>query len=115
MDKHTLFQQYFDSDNFDVSDGNGFINIHTLSQCYDSSIFKEMDGDIENGGVNSGYGYMNIHTVYQLNGLESLMKYNYRDDMDMNDNLQNVYASIGIGLTKATLPPNIMNQVTLMR
>ena len=42
---------------------------------------------------------MNRHTVYQLNGIKALMNYNDRDDMEMNDNMQNVDVSSGIGLT----------------
>ena len=69
--------------------GYGFINIHNTSQCYDSGT-KDMYGDVEKGDVSSVYGFTNIQNVYQLNVLRSLMNYNYRDDMDTNDNVQNV-------------------------
>ena len=49
-----------------------------------------MYGDVEKGDVSSVYGFTNIQNVYQLNVLRSLMNYNYRDDMDTNDNVQNV-------------------------
>ena len=48
-----------------------------------------MDGDVEKGNVSSGYNYTNIHTVYHQIVLKSFMDYNGRDDMDMDDNLQN--------------------------
>ena len=68
MNNHTLYQQDFDSNNVDVSSGNGFINSHTLSQCDDSSIFKDMDDDVDKGDVSSVYGSMNSHSDFQQNG-----------------------------------------------
>ena len=48
---------------------------------------------------------MNTHTDLQHNGFKSLMNYNYMNDTDMNDNLQNGYMSSGIGLLNShTLP-----------
>ena len=70
MNNHTLYQQDFDSNNGDVSIVNGFINSHTLSQCYHSSTFNQMDGYVEKGDVGGGYFYMNSHTLYQPNGLK---------------------------------------------
>ena len=80
MNNHTLSQQYWDLNNGDVSSWNGFINIHTISQCNDSSKFKEMYGYVENYDASSGYVYVNSHTLYKQNGLESLINYNDRDD-----------------------------------
>ena len=65
MGSHFLYQYDWDLNNADASFVNGFINSHTLSQCNDSSIFKDMDGDAENGDVSGGHGSMNSHTVYQ--------------------------------------------------
>ena len=48
---------------------------------------------------------MNIHTFYQLNGLESLINYNYRYDMEMHDTLHNVYVSSEIDLTNSHTTP----------
>ena len=56
-----------------------------------------MDGDFEKVDVSSWYGYMRIHTVLQHNSFWPLIKYNYRNDTDMNDNLQNVDVSSGVG------------------
>ena len=95
-----------------VSSGYGFLNIHTLFQCKDSSTFKDMDEYVEEGGVSSIYGYMNIQSDLQQNGLESLMNYNDSNDTDMNATLQNVDISIGIFYYIAILSPKIMNQVT---
>ena len=61
MNNHTISQQNFVSNNGDVSSGCGFINIHSHSQCEDSSIFKEMNGDVETGDDSSRYGSMKIH------------------------------------------------------
>ena len=72
MKNHSLVQQDWDSNNGDVNSGNGYIYIYTISQCNDSSSFKEMNGDVSNGDVSSGYGYMNRHTVYKNNGLKYL-------------------------------------------
>ena len=66
----TIYKRYQDSNNGDVSSGNGFINRHTISQCNYSSNFKYMDGDIENGDVSGGHGYMNSHTIYKNNGFK---------------------------------------------
>ena len=82
MNNHTLPQQDLDSNNGAVSRVNGFINNRTLYQWNYSSTFKEMVGDVENSDVS-----MNIHTVYQWNGLKSLINYNDRNDIKMNDNL----------------------------
>ena len=68
MNNHTLYQRYLYSNNGDVSSGNGFINIHALSQFNDSSTFKDIYVYFERGDVISGYGSMNSHTVYQQNG-----------------------------------------------
>ena len=88
-----------------MSSGYVFINSYTLSQCDDSSAFKEMDGDSKKSDFSSRYGSMNIHTVYQYNFLKSLINYNNRDDMDMNANLYNEYMSSGTDLLKRyTLP-----------
>ena len=57
-----------------------------------------MDRDGEKVHVSSACYYMNRHTVYQQNGLKSLMNYNDRDTMDMDDNLQNRYVISRIGL-----------------
>ena len=76
-----LSEQDCDSNNFDVSSGNGFIYSHTLSKFDDSIKFKEIDGDVEKGDLSSGYGSMNRHTFYQPNGLKPLMNYNGTDDM----------------------------------
>ena len=46
-----------------------------------------MDGDSEKGDISIGYGYTKIQTVYQQNVSKSLMNCNYRDDMDIDDNL----------------------------
>ena len=35
MNNHTLYQNGCYSVSGDISSGNGFINSHTLSQCYD--------------------------------------------------------------------------------
>ena len=87
MKKPKLFQQDWDSNNGDVSIGNGLINSHSHSQYKNSINFKEIDGDVENCDVSSGYGSMNSHTVYQHNCFKPLMNYNYRDDIYMNANL----------------------------
>ena len=67
----------------DVSSGHGFYNSHTLSQCEDSSTFKEMDGDFEKGDVISGYISMDSHIDLQNNGLESFMTDNDRNDKNI--------------------------------
>ena len=64
-----------------------------------------MDGNAEKFYVISGYGSMNSHTDSQQNCLKSLMNYKYRNDTDMNANLQNGDVSSGIGLLNShTLP-----------
>ena len=70
MKNHTLSQHDYDSNNGDVSSGYIFISSHTISQCKDSSNFKEMYGDVEKGDVSIVYGYVNSHTDLQHNGLE---------------------------------------------
>ena len=70
MNNHTLFQQYCDYNNSDVSSVNGFINRHTFSQFDNSRTFKDMDEDVEKGDVSNEYSSMNSHNFYQLNGLK---------------------------------------------
>ena len=66
-----------------------------------------MGGGVEKGDDSSLNGSMSSQTYYKHNGSKSLMNYNYRDDMDMNANLQNVDGSSGIGLlNNHTLPPH---------
>ena len=61
--------------------------------------------EVEKGDLWRGYCSINSHTVYQQNGLKLLMKYNDRDDMDMNANLHNGDISSVIGLLNShTLP-----------
>ena len=57
--KHTLSQQYCDSNNGDVSSGYVFLDSHTLSQCEDPINFKNIYDDVEkvDGDVSSGYGF----------------------------------------------------------
>ena len=105
MINHNLSQQYFDSNNGDVSSGNSFINSHTLSQCDDLSKFKDMDRYVEKVDVSIGCFSMNINNFYQLNGLKSFMNFNDRDDMETNANLHNGYVTSVIGLINShTLP-----------
>ena len=52
-----------------------------------------MDGDVETCGFSSGYIPMNSHNDLQQNDLYSLTNDNYRNDKDINVNLQNVYMS----------------------
>ena len=105
INNHTISRQYFDSNNGDVISGNIVINSHTLYQCYDSIKFKEMDGDVEKGDVSSLYGYMNSYTIYQHYVLKSLINYNNRGDIKMNDNFQNGDVRSVIGLINShTLP-----------
>ena len=120
LTNHTISQQYCDYNNGDVSIRYVFLNSHTLSQCEDSSRFKNIDDDVEkdDGDVSCGYvfvnshtlsqheysstfknidggfdkgdvssvcGSMNTHTYLQQNDLESLMKYNYMIDTDINE------------------------------
>ena len=98
MNIHTLYQQDCNLNNRDVSCVNGFINIHTISQCNGSSYFNKMDGGVENVDVSGGHGSVNSHNFYQHNGLISLINYNNSDDMDMNDDLKNGNVGCGIGL-----------------
>ena len=64
-----------------------------------------MAGDAEKGDLSSGYGSMISHTLYQPNDLKSLINYNDRDDMEMNDNLHNGYVRSLIGLINSyTIP-----------
>ena len=64
---HTIYQQDCDPNNGDVSSGYGPSNIHTLSQCEDSSKFKGMDGDVGkgDGDMSSGNAFLNSHTLSQ--------------------------------------------------
>ena len=59
LNNHTLFQQYFDSNNVDVGSGCGFINSYTLSQYEYPSTFNKIDDDVERGDakVSSRYGF----------------------------------------------------------
>ena len=59
LDNHTLYQQYCDSNNGDVSIGWVFLNRHTISQCEDSSTFNNSDDYVEkdDGDVSSGYSF----------------------------------------------------------
>ena len=41
---------------------------------------------------------MNIHTFYEYNGLKSLMNYNDRNDIEINENIWNGDLSSGIDL-----------------
>ena len=41
----------------------------------------------KNCDVSRGYGSINIYIVYQQNVSKSLMNCNYRDDMNIDDNL----------------------------
>ena len=102
---HTIYQQDFYSNNDDMSSVNCFINSHTLSQSCNSITVKYMSGDAEKGDLSSVYGSMISHTLYQPNDLKSLINYNDRDDMEMNDNLHNGYVSSVIGLINSyTIP-----------
>ena len=65
MNIHTLSQHDLYLNNGDVSCVNGFIKIETISQCNESSCFNYMDGDVENGDMNGEHGSMKIHTLYQ--------------------------------------------------
>ena len=65
--EHGISQHDCDSNNGDVSSGYDSKNIHTLSQCDDSSNFKQVYGDVKKGDVSSGYGSMNSHTDLQQN------------------------------------------------
>ena len=98
MNNQTLSQQDCDTNNGDISIGYGFLNIQTLSQCEDSSAFKEVGGYVENCDASSGYGSMNSHTDLQQNSLKSSTNYNDRNDTDMNTNLYNGDVISGIGL-----------------
>ena len=57
-----------------------------------------MAGYVEECDVSSGYGYINSHNYFQQNVSKSLMKYNDRDDKEMNANLQNGDVISGIVL-----------------
>ena len=71
LNKHTLNQHDYDSNNGDGSDWNSFIKIHTISQYDDSSTLKYIDGKVTKGDKSTGFGFMNIHIFYQLDGLKS--------------------------------------------
>ena len=68
INNYIIYQKDCNTNAGDVSSGYGFIDSHTISQCDDSSTFKDMDGDVEKGDVSIVYGSKNIHTVYQQNG-----------------------------------------------
>ena len=70
LSNHTICHHDFDSNHGDVSIVNVVINSHTLSQCDDSSTFKDMDVDVENGDVSSENGSLRSHNFYQLNGMK---------------------------------------------
>ena len=67
-----------------MSSGNGFINIHYLSQCTESISFKQIGRDVENGDVSCGHGSINIQNIHQQNGLKPFINSNNSDDIDMN-------------------------------
>ena len=98
MKSHTLSQHDWDLKNGDVSCWNGFINIHTLSQCNESSYFNDVDGDVKNDVVSGGHGSMNRNNISQNNGLSLLINNNNSEDIDMNGNLKNGDVSCVIGL-----------------
>ena len=45
------------------------LNVHTLSQCDNSSTFKNIGGDVDKGDISVGYGYMNNRAYLQQNYL----------------------------------------------
>ena len=51
MKNLTIYQQYCDYNNGDVSSVNVFFNGHTLSQFDNSSTFNEISGYVENDDV----------------------------------------------------------------
>ena len=59
LNNHTHSQQYWNSNNVDVSRGYGFSDSHTLFQCEYSSTFNNNDDDTERSDVvvSSGYGF----------------------------------------------------------
>ena len=61
---HILSQHDLDFKHGDVSCENGFMNFHNISQCNDSSSFKDMDGDVEYGDISGVHGSMNIYNLY---------------------------------------------------
>ena len=63
MNSHILSQQVWDLNHCDVICGNGFINIHTLYQFNESSLFNDTDGDFENGGVSGRHGAIKRHSL----------------------------------------------------
>ena len=73
MNIHTLSKQYLDLNNDDVSCGNGFINWQTLYQCNDSISFNDMVRDVKNGCVSGGHSSMDSQTLYQNNVLKPLI------------------------------------------
>ena len=100
MNIHTLYQQDQDFNNVYVSSRNDFINSHIISQCNDSSTFKDMDGDVEICDVRGGNDYMNSHNIYQHNSLKPLINLSHRDGIEMNTDLKNGDVSCGVGLIK---------------
>ena len=54
MNSYTIYKQDWYFNNGDLSCIIGFINMHTLSQCNESSYFKDMYEDVENGDINGG-------------------------------------------------------------
>ena len=63
------------------------LNVHTLSQCDNSSTFKNIGGDVDKGDISVGYGYMNNRAYLQQNYLGLLINDNDRIDTDMNETL----------------------------
>ena len=81
-----------------MSSGYVFKNIHPISQCEYLITFNWINGDVQKGHVSCGYDSMNNHTNSQQNGLKSLNNDNDSNGIDINDTLQNLYVSSGIGL-----------------
>ena len=52
-----------------MSCGSYLLNRHTLSQCNESSYFREMKGNGENCYVSGRHGSMKINTIYKHNVL----------------------------------------------
>ena len=70
INNRTLYQQDCYSNIGEVSSGYGFINSRNISQCEDSSNFKDMYGGFNKVDVSSGYVSTKIHTVYKHNGFK---------------------------------------------
>ena len=58
-----------DLKNGDVSCVISLINSHAISQCNESSYFREMKGNGENCYVSGRHGSMKINTIYKQNVL----------------------------------------------